>query len=81
MSGEFHVKLKVDVFNKRGIFAVLADHLSNSDAHIHKIEMVEMDSEHNTFTFLLNVRDRAHVAKLIKKLQSIKFVTRVLRVK
>lgn len=80
VAGEFPIELKVEVLNKRGVLATLANALSEKDANIQDVHIDERDSRHNTMTFLINVRDRQHLAKVIRRIREIDIVTRVLRV-
>lgn len=79
--GEFQIELRIEVINKRGVLAVLANKLSENDANIQNVHIDERDNRHNTITFLLSIQDRNHLAKLIKQLRQIDLVTRVVRVK
>lgn len=80
VEGEFQVELQVDILNKRGVLATLANALSEKDANIQDVHIDERDSRHNTITFLLNVRSRNHLAKVIRRLREIEIVTRVVRI-
>ncbi len=79
VEGEFQAELRVDVLNKRGVLAVLANALAENDANIQNVHIDERDSRHNTITFLLSIRDRNHLAKVIRRLRSVEIVTRVIR--
>lgn len=80
VEGEFQVELRVDVLNKRGVLANLANALAEKDANIQDVHIDERDSRHNTITFLLNIRNRNHLAKVIRRLREIEIVTRVVRI-
>lgn len=79
--GEFQIELRVEVLSKRGVLAILANRLSENEAHIQNVHIDERDNRHNTITFLLSIQDRNHLAKLIRQLRQIEIVTRVVRVK
>jgi len=79
VEGEFQVELKIDVINKRGVLALLANVLSEHDANIENVHIDEGDPRHNTITFLLNIRNRNHLAKALRHLRSLETVTRVIR--
>lgn len=79
--GEFQIELRVEVLSKRGVLAILANKLSENEAHIQNVHIDERDNRHNTITFLLSIQDRNHLAKLIRELRQIEIVTRVVRVK
>lgn len=80
VQGEFQVELRVDVLNKRGGLATLANVLAENDANIQDVHIDERDSRHNTITFLLNIRNRNHLATVIRHLREIDIVTRVVRI-
>jgi guanosine-3',5'-bis(diphosphate) 3'-pyrophosphohydrolase len=79
VEGEFQVELRVEVLNKRGVLATLANVLSDNDTNIQDLHIDERDSRHNTITFLLNIRSRDHLAQVIRHLREIDIVTRVAR--
>lgn len=79
--GEFQIELRIEVLNKRGVLATLANKLSENDANIQNVHIDERDNRHNAITFLLSIRDRDHLAKLIRQLRQIEIVTRVVRVR
>ncbi len=79
--GEFAVDLRVDVLNKRGVLATLANALSDCNANIENVHVEERDEHHNALVFLVHIRDRSHLAQIIRRLRSISIVLRVSRVK
>jgi (p)ppGpp synthase/HD superfamily hydrolase len=81
VDGEFQVELHVDVVNKRGVLATLANILTENDTNIQNVHIEETDSRHNTITFWINIRDRNHLAKVIRDLKNMEMVTRVERAK
>lgn len=81
VEGDFQVEIKIDVLNKKGILALLANSLSDCDAHIENVHIDERDSRHHTLVFLVQIQNRAHLARVFRRLRSHDFVTRVSRVK
>lgn len=81
VEGEFLAELRVDVLNQRGALATLANIMADSGANIENVHIDERDSRHNTITFLLNIQNRSHVARIIRLLKEVEGVTRVARVK
>jgi guanosine-3',5'-bis(diphosphate) 3'-pyrophosphohydrolase len=79
--GEFQVELQVEVLNKRGVLAILANRLSENNANIQNVHIDERDNRHNSINFLLSIQDRNHLAKVIRQLRQIDVVTRVIRIK
>jgi len=81
VTGEFHVEIKIEVLNKRGMIAIIANTLTECETNIENINVDERDSRHYVLLFLIQVRNRLHLAKILKKLHHIDIVTRVSRVK
>lgn len=79
--GEFAVDLRVDVLNKRGVLATLANALSDCNANIENVHVDERDERHSALVFLVHIKDRKHLAQIIRRLRSISIVIKVSRVK
>jgi len=81
VEGEFSVELKVELENERGIIATLATAITGVEANIEKISTVERDARVSIVNLSLNVRNRIHLARVMKRVRLIKPVTSVSRVK
>ena len=78
---EFSVELKVELEHERGIIAVLASTITNTDANIERINLIEKDAKLGTVNIVLTVRDRIHLAHVIKRIRLIKGINKILRTK
>ncbi|MBD3649605.1 MAG: bifunctional GTP diphosphokinase/guanosine-3',5'-bis pyrophosphate 3'-pyrophosphohydrolase [Pseudomonadales bacterium] len=78
---EFPVELRVELEHEKGIIAVLASTITNADANIEKITMMERDARLSTVNIVLAVRDRVHLANVIKRLRIVRGVNRIIRVR
>lgn len=81
VDGEFAVELRVELENERGIIAKLATAITSKEANIERISTVERDARFSIVNLLLNVRNRIHLARVMKHIRLIKPVSRVARVK
>ena len=81
VEGEFSVELRVELENLRGIIATLATTITGAEANIEKISTVERDARFIIVNLSLNVRNRVHLAHVMKRVRLIKAVTSVTRVK
>lgn len=81
VEGEFSVELRVELENQRGIIATLATTITGAEANIEKISTVERDARFSIVNLSLNVRNRVHLARVMKRVRLIKPVSRVTRVK
>ena len=67
--------------HQRGLIALLAGSVNAADGNIEKIGMDERDGRISVVQLVVSVHDRVHLARVIKKLRTIKGVTRITRVK
>lgn len=81
VEGEFSVELRVELENQRGIIATLATTITGTEANIEKISTVERDARFSIVNLSLNVRNRVHLARVMKRVRLINPVARVTRVK
>ena len=81
VEGEFAVEIRVELENERGIIAKLATAITSKEANIERISTVERDARFSIVNLLLTVRNRIHLARVMKHVRLIKPVTRVARVK
>jgi len=79
VEGEFLVELRIEVLNKRGILATLANVLTEHDSNIQNVQIDEQDNRHNTITFLMSIKNNNHLSKIIRHLREIESVTKVTR--
>lgn len=79
VAGEFQVPIVIDVINTRGVLAQLATAIADSNANIVNVHVDERDGRHNTVKFIITVRNRSHLARLMRRLRTIPEVTRIIR--
>lgn len=79
--GEFQAELRVEVANQRGILALLAVAISDAEANIDHVRSEDRDGSYTTISMILSVRDRNHLARIIRRVRLIKAVHRVSRLK
>lgn len=76
---EFSVELRVELEHEKGIVASLASTITIADANIERINMIEKDARLGIVNIVLSVRDRVHLANVIKRLRTIKGINRIIR--
>jgi guanosine-3',5'-bis(diphosphate) 3'-pyrophosphohydrolase len=81
VEGEFTVELRVEVEHQRGIIATLANTITGTEANIEKMTMSDRDAQFSIVNLTLLVRNRIHLARVMKRVRVIKSVTKVTRVK
>lgn len=81
VQGEFAVDLRVEVEHQRGIIATLANAITSCEANIEKMTMSDRDAQFSMVNLTLNVRNRIHLARVMKRVRVTKSVSKVTRVK
>ncbi len=81
ISGDFPVELRVELENQRGIIALLATKINSFDANIDKISIEEKDPRISLIRLEIGVQNRVHLARIMRRIRSIKSVIRVTRMK
>lgn len=75
----FHVFLKVDVINGPGVLASISSSIGKAATNIEQVTQRDTSRESATLLFVLNVRDRVHLARVIRRLRINRDVLRVSR--
>ena len=76
---EFSVELRIELEHEKGMVAILASTITNVDANIERINMMERDAKLSTVNIVFTVRDRTHLADVIKRLRTIRSVNKITR--
>lgn len=67
----FQVEIKIELINRRGVLAHLAQCVTEADANIENVIVSNRDGHHCAVTLTVSVRDRVHLARVMKKLRNI----------
>ena len=79
VDGDFRVEIIVEVANEKGVLASLTTSIAEADSNIIDIHIDPKDGCHNRISFILSVKNRKHLAKMMRKLRADKFVIRLYR--
>ena len=77
---EFIVNLDLKVEPERGLIATLATTAAGASANVLKIDITETDDALNTVHMDLTVKDRVHLATVMRKLKALTAVYKLIRV-
>lgn len=78
VQGDFLTEVWVQAQNRRGLLARVTAQISNTEASIENVQMPERDgSETTEMRFILSVRNRVHLAKVLRSLKRLDAVERV----
>ena len=77
--GDFRSLIRVDAENKPGVLAQVAAAIAETEANIDKVEYQERDLTSAVIEFVINVRDRKHIADVIRRVRRLPVVVGVQR--
>ena len=80
-SGEFSAEIRIELLNQRGSLATIASTISFMDSNIENINVVSQDDRVSVDLLTLAVRDRVHLANIIRKLKKLSIVLKITRIK
>jgi RelA/SpoT family (p)ppGpp synthetase len=76
---DFSTEISVDMANRPGALAAVAAAIAEMGSNIENIQSRERDGMTTTLDLLVNVRDRRHLAQILRRLRMITSVTRISR--
>ena len=79
--GEFPVEIRIELLNQRGSLATIASTISLMDSNIENITVISQDDRVSVDLLTLAVRDRVHLATIIRKLKKLSLVLKITRIK
>jgi guanosine-3',5'-bis(diphosphate) 3'-pyrophosphohydrolase len=81
VEGEYTVELRIEVENRRGMIAVIATRINSMGVNIEKISTEDKDYQFTYVDMEMPVRNRVHLAHIMKRLRAINSVRKVTRIK
>jgi guanosine-3',5'-bis(diphosphate) 3'-pyrophosphohydrolase len=79
VAGDFHSALLVEVENRPGVLAQVAAAIAQAESNIDGVEYLERDSNIASIRFAIEVRDRKHIADVIRRVRRLGVVHGVQR--
>jgi GTP pyrophosphokinase len=81
VQGDFLAEVRLKAENRRGLLANVAGEISSANASIENVQMPDRNgSEALEMRFVITVRDRVHLARVLRRLRRLDAVQRVTRV-
>ena len=77
--GEFLANLRVDVSRRKGILAEIAAEVTAADAGLDNIKVEERNAEISTVVVVLTVKNRSHLARVMRRLRNVPAVVSLSR--
>ncbi len=79
--GDFPVDIRIEVLNQRGSLATIASIISELHSNIENVTVVDQDDRICVDLITLAVKDRVHLAKIMRRLKELSIVLKITRVK
>jgi guanosine-3',5'-bis(diphosphate) 3'-pyrophosphohydrolase len=81
IQGVFPVTIRVDVRNTRGVLASVAAAIAEQEANIDTVSFDDRDGRYTTMEFTVEVKDRVHLASIMRRIRALDMVVRINRKK
>jgi len=81
VTGDFAVDLRIEILNQRGSLATIASTISEQDANIENVTVVDQDDRVSVDLITLTVKNRVHLAKIMRRLKDLSIVLKITRAK
>jgi GTP pyrophosphokinase len=76
---DFSSQIQVEALNKTGLLAEVAAMIADSDSNIEQVSVIDRHEDGTILTFLLQVKDRIHLARIMRNIKRMPGVLRVSR--
>jgi RelA/SpoT family (p)ppGpp synthetase len=76
---EFPAHIRMNATNQRGVLATVAAAISDQEANIINVDIKDKDDRYTTLEFIIEVRDRLHLAHVMRRIRNIKHVSHISR--
>ena len=76
---DFSSQIQVDTVNKTGVLAEVAAVIADSESNIEEVSVINRHGGSSGMTFLLQVKDRRHLARIMRNVRKMANVNRVSR--
>jgi GTP diphosphokinase / guanosine-3',5'-bis(diphosphate) 3'-diphosphatase len=69
VQGDYRAELRIEVINRPGVLATVAAAIAAADSNIDNVEYVERDASAATLLFAMEVKNRKHLADVIRRVR------------
>jgi len=81
VTGDFSVEIRIEILNQRGALATIASTISEQNSNIENVTVVDQDDRICVDLITLTVKDRVHLAKIMRRLKELSIVLKITRIK
>jgi GTP diphosphokinase / guanosine-3',5'-bis(diphosphate) 3'-diphosphatase len=76
---DFKVRIRMNASNQRGVLATVSSAISDADANIVNVEMKDRDDRYTAMEFIIEVKNRVHLANVMRRIRSLKSISQISR--
>lgn len=81
VSEDFPAEIRIELLNQRGTLATIASTISNMGSNIENVKVIDQDDRVSVDLITLSVKDRVHLANIMRKLKKLFIVLKITRIK
>lgn len=75
----FLAEIQIEAMNQRGTLATIANEIAKTNTDIERVRSEDKDESYSLMHFVVNVRDRVHLAQVLKRLKHLSIVEKIQR--
>lgn len=76
---EFQVRISMNASNQRGVLATVSSTIADAGANIVNVVMKDRDDRYTTLRFIIEVKDRVHLANVMRRIRTLKSISQISR--
>ncbi len=81
IQGEYSTAIRIELLNQPGSLATIASTISQMDSNIENIKIIHQDARVSVDEIMLKVRDRVHLANIMRQLKKLLIILKITRIK
>jgi len=78
--GTYLTELQLETTNQRGALATIANEIAKTNTDIERVRSEDKDETYSFMYFAINVRDRIHLAQVMRRLKQLSIVEKIHRI-
>jgi RelA/SpoT family (p)ppGpp synthetase len=78
--GTYLAELQLETANQRGVLATVANEIAKTNTDIERVRSEDKDESYSLMYFVINVRNRVHLAQVMRRLKQLPIVEKIHRI-
>ncbi len=78
--GTYLAELQLETANQRGVLATVANEIAKTSTDIERVRSEDKDESYSLMYFVINVRNRVHLAQVMRRLKQLPIVEKIHRI-